>query len=201
MIVREPQHDTRDLAAVERLNAEALIQEARHRQRRRQFIIGVVIAMVMSGITEAIVNNPSARPRTTGTSSPSKPISPVQTGPFVVPQAPYALAVAPNGDLLVVDSGRDQILRRLPSGKFQVLVGDGKRGFSGDGGQADHAEVNVQNDSGIAVAKNGTVYFADNGNGRVREVLPNGIIKTVAGGGHRALPDRAGQQVPALRPL
>ena len=80
--------------------------------------------------------------------------------------------MAPNGDLLVVDSGRDRILRRLPSGKFQVLAGDGERGFSGDGGQAVRAKLDIQNDSGIAVAKNGTVYFSDTGNGRVREKRP-----------------------------
>jgi len=100
-----------------------------------------------------------------------------------VPEAPYALAVAPNGDLLVVDSGRDQILRRLPSGKFQVLAGNGERGFSGDGDPAVRAEINVDNWAGIAVARNGTVYFADDGNDRVREILPDGIIETVAGGG------------------
>jgi hypothetical protein len=155
----------------------------------------VVIAMVVSGVSYAIVSRPSARARQTGTSSSSTTLA--QSGPFVSPKAPYALAVAPNGDLLVVDSGRDQILRHLPSGKFQVIAGDGERGFSGDGGQAIRARINVQGDSGIAVVKNGTVYFADSGNGRVREVLPNGIIKTVAGGGKRALPNRVGEHVPA----
>ncbi len=33
----------------------------------------------------------------------------------------------------------------------------------------------------------------------MREVLPDGIIETVAGGGRLPLPDRAGEKVPALR--
>ena len=41
--------------------------------------------------------------------------------------------------------------------------------------------------SGIVVSNNGTVYFSDTLNGRVREVLPDGIIKTIVGGGRRQI--------------
>jgi hypothetical protein len=114
-------------------DAEALIKEARQRQRKRRLFIGIVvlIAMVVSGVTYAVVSRPSTRARHTRASSPTKTVSPAQSGPFVSPKAPYALAVGPNGDLLVVDGGRGQILRHLPSGKFQVVAGTGKRGFSG----------------------------------------------------------------------
>lgn len=178
IVTEEPRHATTDVP-----DAEALIKEARQRQHRRWFFIGIVllVPMVVSGISYAIVSRPSARARTTGASSPTTAVSPTQLGSFVTPKTPTALAVAPNGDLLVVDNGRDQILRHLPTGKFQVVAGDGKVGFSGDGGPAVRAELD--NPSGIAVAKNGTIYFADEGNGRVREVLPDGIIETIAGGG------------------
>ena len=152
--------------------------------------------MVVSGIAYALVRRPSARAHTTRTLSPTKTVSAAQSGPIVIPKAPHSLTVAPNGDLLVVDSGRDQILRYLPSGKFQVVAGTGKRGFSGDGGPAIDAELHLDNQAGIAVARNGTVYFADDGNGRVRVVLPDGLIKTVAGGGTISLGTRS---VPALR--
>jgi hypothetical protein len=183
-LIEAPRHATRDGS-----DAEALIKEARQRQRKRHLLVGIVVlmAIIVGGVIYAIVSRPSARARPTRTSSPTKTVSVAQSGSYVSPKAPYSLAVTPNGDLLVVDSGRDQILRRLPSGKFQVLAGDGKRGFAGDGGLAVRAEVYVQNDSGIAVARDGTVYFSDTGNGRVREVLSNGIIKTVVGGGTRAL--------------
>jgi len=152
-------------------------------------LIGIVvlIAMVVSGVAYALVSRrPSTQARNTSKSPPTKTV-PAQSGLFVTPKAPYALAVAPNGDLLIVDSSRDQILRHLPSGKFRVIAGSGKRGFSGDGGQAVRAELDIENNSGIAVAKDGTVYFSDSGNGRVRDVLPNGIIKTILGGGTRLL--------------
>jgi hypothetical protein len=120
--------------ATSRQDAEALIEEARQRQHKRRLWMGsiVLIAIVASGVTYAVASGPSARARNTGGST--KTGSATRSGAFVVPEAPYALAVAPNGDLLAVDARRDQILRRLPSGKFQVLAGDGKRGFSGDGG-------------------------------------------------------------------
>ena len=38
--------------------------------------------------------------------------------------------------------------------------------------------IEIQTNSGIFVAGDGAVYFSDSGNGRVREVAPNGIITT-----------------------
>ena len=200
IVVEEPRHATWDHPHTEPLSAEALIKEARQRQRRRWIGVAIVLLVIVVGsVSYLIVSRPSGRARQTGASSSTTTISPTQSGAFVSPKAPYALAVAPNGDLLVVDSGRDEILRRLPSGKFQVVAGTGKRGFSGDGGPAVRAEINVDNWAGIAVARNGTVYFSDSGNGRVREVLQDGVIKTLVGGGRLPLPDRAGETVPALR--
>ena len=100
---------------------------------------------------------------------------------------PQALGVTPRGLLLVMDIARDQILERRPLGKFVVFAGSGVNGFTGDGHLAVDAEVSIINRSGIAVAKNGTVYFSDSGNSRVRAILPNGIIETVAGGGTKAI--------------
>jgi len=111
----------------------------------------------------------------------------VAAGPIVVPEHPNGMAIAPDGTLYVIDSGRDEVLRLTSDGQFQVVAGGGRRGFSGDGGQAIDAAIDVESDSGIAVARNGTVYFADTSNGRVREVLPDGVIETVIGGGSRAI--------------
>jgi sugar lactone lactonase YvrE len=183
-VIEEPRQVEIDLP-----DAEALIKEARQRQRRRRLLISILLllAMVVSAVSYALVSRPSGRARHTRASSPTKTVSATQSGSYVSPKAPTTLVVAPNGDLLAVDSGRDQILRHLPSGKFQVLAGDGKRGFSGDGGPAVRARINVQGNSGIAVAQDGTVYFSDSGNGRVREVLPDGVIKTIVGGGTREI--------------
>ncbi len=114
----------------------------------------------------------------------------------MTPEHPYAMAVASDGTLYVVDSSRDQILRRTARGQFKVVAGDGQPGFSGDGGLATKAKINVQDSSGLALASNGTVFFADTGNNHVREITPNGIIETVAGGG--AVPIDLGPE-PALQ--
>lgn len=108
-------------------------------------------------------------------------------GPSVAPKEPEALAAGPDGRLYVVDRGRDEVLQRLPGGRFVVVAGDGKTGYSGDGGLAVDARLAVDTNSGITVGANGMVYIADSGNGRIRAVLPNGTIETVAGGGHVAL--------------
>ena len=104
-------------------------------------------------------------------------------GPIVVPEHRYGMAIAPDGTLYVIDSARDEVLRLTSDGQFQVVAGGGRRGFSGDRGQAIDTAIDVESDSGIAVARNGTVYFADTSNGRVREVLSDGVIETVIGGG------------------
>lgn len=181
--------------AVTEFDAEALIKEAKRLRRRRWMRAGlvVVVAALASGLGLALSHT------TTGqVVSRSKGISPATgdiatAGSIVSPKTPQALAVGPSGALYVVDGGRDQILRRLSDGRFQVVAGNGKHGFSGDGGQA--VDAKIHNVSGIAVAKNGTVYFADEGNDRIREILPDGIIETVAGGGTVPL---GSKPVPAL---
>ncbi len=109
------------------------------------------------------------------------------TGAIVSLRTPGALAVSPDGGLYVVDSSRDQILQRLSNGQFQVVAGNGRRGFSGDGRLAVDAKISVTRGSDLVVASDGTMYFTDGGNQRVREIFPNGIIQTVAGGGTETL--------------
>ena len=52
-------------------------------------------------------------------------------------------------------------------------------GYSGDGGPATDAELNVPSD--VAVAPDGTIYIADSYNHCVRVVTPDGTIDTFAG--------------------
>ena len=89
--------------------------------------------------------------------------------------------MGPRGQLYIADDGRNQILLALPGGRFKVVAGNGRRGYSGDGGGAYRASLN--DPGGMAVAGNGTIYFADTGNNRVRAVSASGRITTVAGNG------------------
>jgi sugar lactone lactonase YvrE len=70
----------------------------------------------------------------------------------------------------------------LPSGIINTVAGDGIRGYSGDGGAATSAEVNIP--YGLAVDSAGNIYIADLENNRIRKVTAStGIISTVAGNG------------------
>lgn len=54
-------------------------------------------------------------------------------------------------------------------------------GFSGDGGPA--AAARVHDPNFLAVAPDGTVYFLDFNNARIRRISPDGVIATIAGTG------------------
>mgnify|MGYP001610709712 FL=1 len=62
-----------------------------------------------------------------------------------------------------------------------TVAGNGSPGFSGDGGAAVEASLNVP--AGLAVDAAGNLYIADYNNNRIRKVSPGGIITTVAGNG------------------
>jgi len=181
------------------LDAEALIKEAR-RLRRRRWLIGIaaVLLVVLAGAVVYVVSHskPTKPSVTTATSQPSRKGAQV-AGAIVTPKQPASLAVGPTRDLYVIDVGRDQILERLNDGSFRVIAGTGRTGFSGDGGPAIDANLRLAGNAGLVVARNGTVYFSDSGNDRVRAVLQGGDIETVAGGGQHALPASPGERVPA----
>jgi sugar lactone lactonase YvrE len=94
-------------------------------------------------------------------------------------------AVTPAGDLFIDDWGNDRVRRVSPSGLITTFAGDGKAGFSGDGGPAIAARLHDLT-GGVALDAQGDLYIGDSGNGRVRKVGLDGIITTVAGGGHPA---------------
>jgi hypothetical protein len=92
---------------------------------------------------------------------------------------PEALAAGPDGSLLIVDADRDQVLQRWPDGQLAVFAGTGQPGFSGDGGPARAAQLDLDGQSSLALGPDGAVYIADAGNNRLRRVSPAGTISTV----------------------
>jgi len=69
-------------------------------------------------------------------------------------------------------------------GIITTVAGNGSRGFSGDGGPAVSAQLNITDfTGGVAADAAGNLYIADTGNHRVRKIAPNGIISTMAGNG------------------
>jgi sugar lactone lactonase YvrE len=108
-------------------------------------------------------------------------VSPRRAGGGVQPVRPGPLVAAPDGRLYMGDTLGHRILEWLPGGSFRVVAGTGKAGFSGDGRPAVRAAINSP--GGMALGHDGTLYFADEMNGRVRAIAPNGTISTVVGGG------------------
>jgi sugar lactone lactonase YvrE len=106
---------------------------------------------------------------------------PHATGVSVARLQPGPMALGPNGILYFSEPALNQVVARLADGSFKLIAGTGKRGDSGDGGRAVRAML--ADPQGIALAANGTLYIADFGNNRVRAVLPDGTIETVAGDG------------------
>jgi len=64
---------------------------------------------------------------------------------------------------------------------ISTVAGNGKGGFSGDGGPATAAKLTLP--TGVAEDAAGDLYIADTLNFRIRKVTPAGIITTVAGTG------------------
>jgi DNA-binding CsgD family transcriptional regulator/sugar lactone lactonase YvrE len=106
------------------------------------------------------------------------------TGPATGAQLyrPGGLAVDQQGNLYIADSGNNRIRKVDANGTITTVAGSGTYyGDSGDGGPATNAHLSFP--YGVAVARDGTIYIADTGNNRLREVTPSGVIFPLAGTG------------------
>ena len=91
------------------------------------------------------------------------------------------LAKGPDGSLYFANQYEEVIRRIDQNGIITTIAGNGERGYSGDGGPATQARLYYP--SSIATGPDGSVYFVDMGNNRIRKVCPDGIITTIAGNG------------------
>lgn len=93
---------------------------------------------------------------------------------------PTALALEPDGSLLVCDSRNHRLRRVSPAGEVTTVAGGGDAG--GTGGRADGAALaaRFRYPAGVAVGSDGTLYIADTGNHRIC-ALRGGMVRTLAG--------------------
>jgi DNA-binding beta-propeller fold protein YncE len=95
---------------------------------------------------------------------------------------PMGLAVAPNGDLYIADTGHHRVRRvSADTGRITTVAGDGQPGSWGDDGRA--AAARLAAPMGLALASSGrgiVLYIADALNDRVRVIDPDGTITTLA---------------------
>jgi uncharacterized protein (TIGR03437 family) len=85
------------------------------------------------------------------------------------------------GNLYLSDTDHHRVRKIDTTGVITTVAGTGAAGFSGDGGPATSAQLNLP--YGIAVDLAGYLYIADLNNSRVRRVSPDGTINTYAGSG------------------
>ncbi len=94
---------------------------------------------------------------------------------------PFGLASDATGNIYISDIGNHNIRKVNASGTITTVAGTGTAGFSGDGGLATLAQLDLP----LAIATDGAnnVYIADYNNVRVRKINNLGIINTIAGNG------------------
>lgn len=107
---------------------------------------------------------------------------------------PSAVATDASGFLYVADRGNQRV-RKVVNGVINTVAGNGKTGYSGDGGQAIAASIN--NPMGLVVDSAGDIYISDFGNAVVRKVSASGVITTVAGTGAPGYSGDGGQGIKA----
>ena len=86
----------------------------------------------------------------------------------------YGVTVDAAGNLYIADSWNQRIRKVTAStGVITTVAGNGKAGYSGDGGPATSAQLNSP--SGVAVDSAGNVYIADTANNAIRRLTPAAI--------------------------
>jgi uncharacterized protein (TIGR03437 family) len=91
------------------------------------------------------------------------------------------VAVDGKGNLYLSDTDNNRVRKVDTTGTISTFAGNGTAGFSGDGGPATAAQLNLP--YGLAADVAGNLYIADLGNNRVRKVSLDGTITTFAGTG------------------
>jgi uncharacterized protein (TIGR03437 family) len=103
------------------------------------------------------------------------------------------IAVDAAGNFYLSDTDHHRVRKVSSSGIISTVAGTGIAGFSGDGGIATAAQLNLP--YGLAVDTAGNLYIADLGNNRIRRVAVDGKISTYAGGGTAGTSDEGSPAV------
>lgn len=97
-----------------------------------------------------------------------------------------AVAVSPDGSVLISDAANSRLRRVSPDGLIQTIAGYGPAqdtyggGYAGDGGPAAKGKLFSATDLKFDAA--GNLFIVDSGNHRIR-VIRDGVITTCAGSG------------------
>ena len=94
---------------------------------------------------------------------------------------PGGVALDAVGNLYIADTSHNRVRKVNASGIITTVAGTGTAGFTGDGGVATSAELDFP--FRISIDAAGDIYVDDATNNRIRAVVTNGDIFTVAGDG------------------
>jgi gliding motility-associated-like protein len=99
-------------------------------------------------------------------------------------KTPYAMARDRAGNLYVLTTGDHRLVKiNAITKNVTIIAGTGTAGYSGDGGPAASAQLNL-NLPAITVDGSGNVYISDDNNNRIRRIdAATNVITTVAGTG------------------
>jgi NHL repeat len=86
-----------------------------------------------------------------------------------------------DGGFLIADPDGHVVRKVSELGVIETVAGTGVGGYNGDGIQATQAQLNAPTDA--VELKEGEILIAERGGNRIRKVMPNGVIETVAGNG------------------
>lgn len=84
-----------------------------------------------------------------------------------------------DGNLIYADAGNNRIRKISADGKVTTIAGCGKSGYTPDGAKA--TEAAIAQPTGVAIDKEGNIYFSEYLNACVRKINKDGTLSTVAG--------------------
>ncbi|MGN6568054.1 MAG: T9SS type A sorting domain-containing protein [Flavipsychrobacter sp.] len=92
---------------------------------------------------------------------------------------PGDISLDKKGNVYIVDSWNSVIRKVSKSGIITTIAGCDTAGYSGDGGPAVLAKINIP--SVMDIDARGNIYISDQKNGVIRKIDTTGIITTIAG--------------------
>jgi sugar lactone lactonase YvrE len=84
-----------------------------------------------------------------------------------------------DGNLIYADAGNNRIRKISADGKVTTIAGCGRTGYTPDGVKA--TEAAIAQPTGVAIDKEGNIYFSEYLNACVRKINKDGTLSTVAG--------------------
>lgn len=94
---------------------------------------------------------------------------------------PYNIAFDAQGRMLIGDSANNAVRRVDENGVITTIAGTGEQGYSGDGGPATQATLNLPQE--VLVAADGRIFIGDEHNNAIRVIGNDGTITTLIGDG------------------